>query len=193
MVRTAVQKASNPLAYGNKYNYEKVLHIACSLVKRLYWEKKQRNEREGVVFGMELDKNNRDRSYLYGRMLAVAERIERSTYEKGETRITNAERYMQVFSRAPFRTWTIIWRNLQPYLKQLKPSTREFYKNLIGEITELFVYEERISNEPLDGKYLIGYDLQRSFLKRWNKDDTSTTEGTNDNNEGENNNDHLAK
>ncbi|NLK71811.1 MAG: type I-C CRISPR-associated protein Cas8c/Csd1 [Clostridiales bacterium] len=194
VVRSAVLRASNPLAYKNKFNYEKVLRIACSLVKRLYWEKKQRNEREGVILGMELDNNNRDRNYLYGRLLAVAERVERATYEKGEIRITNAERYMQAFSRNPFRTWTIIWNNLQPYMKQLKPSTREYFKNLIGEITESFVYEERISNMPLDGKYLIGYDCQRSALKRWIKNDSSILKETKDNNkEGENDNEYFAE
>ncbi|GBF32112.1 CRISPR-associated protein, Csd1 family [Desulfocucumis palustris] len=179
MVRAAVLKASNPLAYKAKFNYNKVLHIACSLVKRFYWEKQQRKDREGVILGMELDKTNRDRSYLYGRMLAVAERVERITYEKGETRITNAERYMQAFSRSPFRTWDIIWKNLQPYLKQLKPASREYYKNLLGEITGLFEYKDRISNEILDGKYLLGYDCQRTDLKRWPKEQTSSREGAN--------------
>ena len=178
MVRAAVLKASNPLAYKAKFNYHKVLHIACSMVKRLYWEKKQRNEREGVILGMELDKTNQDRSYLYGRRLAIAEWVERATYEKGETRITNAERYMQAFSRSPFRTWKIIRENLQPYLKQLKPAAREHYKNLMGEITGLFVQEEGISNIPLDGKYLISYDTQRMDLKRWSKRQTFSQEGT---------------
>ena len=186
MVRAAVLKASNPLAYKDKFNYHKVLHIACSMVKRLYWEKQQRKEREGVILGMELDKTNQDRSYLYGRMLAVAERVERATYEKGETRITNAERYMQAFSRSPFRTWDIIWNNLQPYMKQLKPSTREYYKNLLGEITGLFVYEDRISNVLLDGKYLIGYDCQRTKLRRWPKEQISSQEGTNVSQKGTN-------
>jgi len=194
MVRAAVLKASNPLAYKDERNYEKVLSVACSLVKRHYWDKKQRNEQEGVILGMELDKNNRDRSYLYGRLLAVAERIERSTYEKGETRTTNAERYMQAFSRSPFRTWTIIWNSLQPYMKQLNPSSREYFKNLIGEITELFIYEDRISNEPLDGKYLIGYDCQRNDFKRRNKDTSDISEESNENNEeGENDNEYSAE
>ncbi|MEA4834173.1 MAG: type I-C CRISPR-associated protein Cas8c/Csd1 [Anaeromusa sp.] len=165
IVRAAVIKASNPLAY--EVNYNKVLHIACSLVKRLYWEKKQRNEEGGVIFKMELDWENTDRSYLYGRLLAVAEKVERITYEKGETRITNAERYMQAFSRTPFRTWTIIWNNIQPYMRQLKPASREYYKNMVGEITALFQYDERISNIALNGKYLIGYDCQRIGLQKY--------------------------
>ncbi|WP_434509744.1 type I-C CRISPR-associated protein Cas8c/Csd1 [Desulfitobacterium sp. AusDCA] len=186
MVRAAVLKASNPLAYKEKFNYNKVLHIACSMVKRLEWEKRRRNEKEGVMLGMELDETNRDRSYLYGRMLAVAEKIERTTYEKGETRTTNAERYMQAFYRSPFRTWNIIWDNLQPYMKQLRPGTREYYKTLLGKITALFEYQDRISNELLDGKYLLGYDCQRTELKRWSKEQSSSQAGTNPSQEGTN-------
>jgi CRISPR-associated protein Csd1 len=131
IVRNAVEKASDPVAYDNEFNYLRVLHIACSLVKRYYWEK-------GVIFDMTLDEKCRDRSYLFGRLLAVAEKVERSTFERGETRITNAERYMQQFSRTPFRTWELIRRNTQIYLKQLKPKSREYYKNLYSKITELF-------------------------------------------------------
>lgn len=165
MVRSAVIKASNPSAYEVKFNYLKVLHIACSLVKRMYWEKMQRKETGGVVFSMELDKSNRDRSYLYGRLLAIAENVERRTYDKGETRVTNAERYMQVFVQKPFRTWATIQRNIKPYLNSLKPGSREYYKNLFGEITGLFTEGDFESKAALDGKYLLGYDCQRTVLR----------------------------
>lgn len=59
---------------------------------------------------MKLDEKCTDRSYLFGRMLAVAEKVERSTFDDGETRVTNVERYMQQFSRTPFRTWELIRR-----------------------------------------------------------------------------------
>lgn len=165
IVRMAIIKASNPLAYESKLNYNKVLHIACSLVKRSYWEKKKRNEEEGVIFTMELDKNNNDRSYLYGRLLAIAEAIERQTYDGDEKRATNAERYMQAFAQNPFRTWTMIRRSINPYINSLRPGSREFYKNLFGEITELFEEGEFESRIALNGKYLIGYDCQRNALK----------------------------
>lgn len=158
IVRSAVEKASNPVAYEKKFNYLRVLHIACSLVKRYYWEK-------GVIFDMKLDEKCTDRSYLFGRLLAIAEKVERSTFDNGETRITNAERYMQQFSRTPFRTWELIRRNTQIYLKQLKPSSREYYKNLYSEIAEMFkegAFDER---KALDGKFLLGYDCQRTALK----------------------------
>ena len=165
IVRMATIKASNPLAYESKFNYNRVLHIACSLVKRLYWEKKQRNEEEGVVFTMELDKSNNDRSYLYGRLLSIAEAIERQTYERDEKRVTNAERYMQAFAQNPFRAWTMIQRSIKPYLNSLNPGSREYYKNLFGEITELFKEGDFESRTALNGKYLIGYDCQRNALR----------------------------
>lgn len=163
IVKLAVTKASNPLAYEIKFNYLRVLHIACSLVKKYYWEK-------GVIFDMTLNEKCTDRSYLYGRLLAVAEKIERCTYEKGETRTTNAERYMRQFSQTPFRTWELIRRNTQIYLNQLNPRSREFYKNLYSQIMQLFeegCFEEK---KALDGKFLLGYDCQREALKYRQKD-----------------------
>ncbi|MEG2051161.1 MAG: type I-C CRISPR-associated protein Cas8c/Csd1 [Oscillospiraceae bacterium] len=163
IVRNAVEKASNPIVYEDEHNYIRVLHIACSLVKRYYWKK-------GEKFYMKLDEKSTDRSYLFGRLLAVAEKVERSTFKYGETRITNAERYMQQFSRTPFRTWELIRINTQIYLKQLNPSSREYYKNLFAKITELFNDGSFEEKKALDGKFLLGYDCQRTALK-YNKND----------------------
>ena len=169
IVRSAVEKASNPAAYEKGFNYLRVLHVTCSLVKRYYWEK-------GVIFNMKLDEKCTDRSYLFGRLLAVAEKVERSTFERGETRTTNAERYMQQFSRTPFRTWELIRRNTQVYLKQLKPNSREYYKNLYGEITKLFEEGAFEARKALDGKFLLGYDCQRAALKYQKNDGANNAE-----------------
>lgn len=186
MVRAVVIKASNPSAYEVKFNYHKVLYIACSLVKRMYWEKMQRKETGGVVFSMELERSYTDRSYLYGRLLAIAEDGERRTYDKGETRVTNAERYMQVFVQKPFRTWATIQRNIKPYLNSLKPGSREYYKNLFGEITGLFTEGDFESKAALDGKYLLGYDCQRTALRTHKPiENTSAADNNTDGNDEE--------
>jgi len=127
---------------------------------------------------MKLDETCTNRSYLYGRLLAVAEKIERSTYDKDETRTTNAERYMQQFSRTPMRTWEIIRRNTQIYLNQLKPSSREFYKNLYSEIDGLFIDYAYEKKGALDGRFLLGYDCQREALK-YRKNDNINVDTTN--------------
>ena len=164
IVRTAVMKASNPLAYEKEFNYLRVLHTACSLIKKNYLEK-------GVIFNMALDELCTDRSYLFGRLLAAAEKIERCTFDKGETRTTNAERYMRQFSQTPFRTWKIIRRNTQTYLNRLKPGSREYYKDLYGKIEGQFEPGCFEAKKPLDGKFLLGYDCQREVLKFRKKDD----------------------
>lgn len=63
----AMLKASAPLTYKEQKNWERVLTLACSLVKKHY-EREEWNEA--------LNKEEKDRNYLYGRLLAVADRIE---------------------------------------------------------------------------------------------------------------------
>lgn len=50
---------------------------------------------------MALNETCEERDYLYGRLLAVADRIEYRTYdtEKDSGRVTNAKRYMNTFLR----------------------------------------------------------------------------------------------
>ena len=119
---------------------------------------------------MVLDELCTDRSYLFGRLLAVAEKIERCTFDKGETRITNAERYMRQFSQTPLRTWKTIRRNTQIYLNRLKPGSREYYKELYGKIEGQFEPGCFEAKKALDGRFLIGYDCQREVLKFRKKD-----------------------
>ena len=92
---------------------------------------------------MALDKECTIRDYLYGRLLAVADRIEYRTYEKDKdtSRVTNAKRYMSTFSQRPFDTWKIIEENLQPYLNKLSIAERRYYENLLDSMMQLFDVE----------------------------------------------------
>ena len=126
----AVLKASNPLTYKDRKNWERVLTLACSLVKK---------DRKKEEWNVALDKNQKDRNYLYGRLLAVADRIEYRTYDDGDkARFTNAKRYMSTFSQRPFETWKVIEENIQPYMNKLGIAERRFYENLLNDIYELF-------------------------------------------------------
>ena len=154
-VNRAVQKASTPLAYKDRNNWERVLTLACSLVKK--WKKENKQEEWTVA----LDKEETNRSYLYGRLLAVADRIEYRTYEeKDKARVTNAKRYMSTFSQRPFETWKIIEENIQPYMYKLEFPERRFYENLLHEINGLFDVDSFVDNSKLDGLYLLGFHHQ---------------------------------
>lgn len=159
-VNLAVVKASNPLTYKERKNWERVLTLACSMVKK---NEKDRNKEE---WNVALDKSAMDRSYLYGRLLAVADRIEYMTYDaKDNGRITNAKRYMSTFSQRPYETWKVIEENIQPYLAKLDVVKRKYYENLLSEICNLFDIDKFKENKKLDGLYLLGFHSQEYDLR----------------------------
>lgn len=120
---------------------------------------------------MKLDLENRDRSYLFGRLLAVLEKVERATYDKGESREPNAIRLQSAYVNHPLKTWMILEEVLRPYYQKLKPYWRDHYKNIIGEITGLLEEENQsVLNQGLKETYLLGYYLQRAELNK-KKDD----------------------
>ena len=125
---------------------------------------------------MALDKKEKDRSYLYGRLLAVADRIEYRTYDEGDkARVTNAKRYMSTFSQRPFETWKVIEESIQPYMNKLGIAERRFYENLLDEICNLFEKEtflDNNANKRLDGLYLLGFHSQSYDLKKIKKENS---------------------
>ena len=163
-VQRAIWKASSPMGYENRKNWERVLTLACSMVKK---SRKEKNDKE--EWNVALDHACTKRDYLYGRLLAVADRIEYRTYdmEKDSSRVTNAKRYMSVFSQRPFETWKVIEENVQPYLNKLPFKERRGYENLLNEIGNLFKIEEFTDNKKLDGLYLLGFHSQSYELKNY--------------------------
>lgn len=111
IITSLFNRASNPVAMEN-WEWEKTLSIACALINKHLTDRQ-----EGI--GLALDENNDDRSYLFGRLLAVADVLERRALGKEEKRATNAIRYMNSFSKHPERTWRVIQESLQPYQARL--------------------------------------------------------------------------
>lgn len=186
MVIAATNRASNPLALENagaKSNsdrwrdWEYVVGVACALIKRYYHDCKKEE------FAVELETERRDRDYLYGRLLAVADKIESSArYKQGKTmeddRATNAVRYMTAFSLHPFRTWNMLFsQQLNSYIQQLNGAG--WYFNLIGDIKQLFESGAFESDASLDGRYLLGFFAQRQEL--YKKQDNNNIVGGEEN------------
>lgn len=162
-VNRAIMKASNPLAYKDRKNWERVLTLACSFIKK---SRKERNSKEEWKVE-EVKEKEPDRSYLYGRLLAVADRIEYRTYdrEKNGSRVTNAKRYMNTFAQRPYDTWKVIEENIQPYLNKLELGERLKYSNLLDEIQHQFSVKDFKNNHRLEGLYLLGFHNQSYELK----------------------------
>lgn len=155
IVRSAFHRASNPVSMEN-WEWERTLSVACALI----------NKEEGI--GVGLDTNNEDRDYLFGRMLAVADVLERSAMGPEERRATNAIRYMSSFSKHPARTWSTIQDSIQPYQARLGTRATYFTK-IIDEIGSKIKIED-FNDKPLSGKYLLGMYSQRHEL--YKKQDT---------------------
>jgi CRISPR-associated protein Csd1 len=142
---------------------------------------------------MSLQHDCTDRNYLYGRLLAIADLVEEATFKPGEERETNAMRYMNAFSRRPFRTWQIIEEKLPPYLSKLPKGMRVYFKKLLNDIQALFTPETFADGSQLDGLYLLGYHSQvnehYSKKKDKNENKQNNSEYEDEDNEGKDNKD----
>ncbi|PZD95907.1 type I-C CRISPR-associated protein Cas8c/Csd1 [Paenibacillus sambharensis] len=160
IVRNAVSRASNPISM-ERWEWEKTLSIACSLVNNTQWN-------EGKGFQVALDTNNINRDYLFGRMLAIADVLERTALGWEEKRATNAVRYMNAFAQRPARTWTVIQSNLQPYQARMGMDAG-FYNRLLDQVGSQLQPED-FTDKPLGGLYLLGFYSQRQDLYTSKKD-----------------------
>ena len=115
---------------------------------------------------MALEPERKDRSYQFGRLLAVMEKAERDTYDSNDSREPNAIRMQSIFCQRPLYAANQLEKQLErAYFPRLKPGSRIWYKNLLGQIMEtISSFPQEEWNKPLDDSYLMGYYLQRSTL-----------------------------
>lgn len=167
MVRTIFNQASNLQKYEK--NKQSVLSTACAIVRKYYYDRGKEET------DMVLNKTCTDRSYLFGRLLAIYERIEKvATYKPDakDSHETNALRLQQAFVLNPGKVWKTLDNQITPYLQKLKANQRAYYKNLIAEVVSLFENDDVLLPKSLDEKYLLGYYLQRAdFFSKEPADD----------------------
>lgn len=149
ILRNAFYRASNPIGM-DYWEWEKTLSITCALI----------NKNEGG-FSVALDTETNDRDYLFGRLLAIADVLERRAIDD-DKRATNARRYMNSFAQHPARTWKTIQSAIQPYQARLGEEVW-YYNKLLDEVGSRIRLED-FNNKPLSGKYLLGFYSQRHEL-----------------------------
>lgn len=175
VMRALVRKCDNLQVY-NAHNRDTLLFTACAVVRKYRMDRKK----EDLPMALEPDK--RDRSYQFGRLLAVLEKAERDTYDKDEKRETNAIRLQPMFVRRPGTTAkTVLEQVKNAYYPRLSVKSRNFYEILIGQIMEQIseCIEEKCDapkpekyDSPLTETYLLGYYLQKNALYTKKQDDT---------------------
>lgn len=155
LINLTVRRATNRNGL-DPWEWEKCLGIACSLYKGINKERS---------YKMALEENRKTRDYLYGRLLAVADSLEKwALRESREERPTNAARLMQRFADRPCSTWRNIELALTPYKARLGKKIRK-HDDAIAEIMSGFVADEYSSDSPLTGEFLLGYHCQRDALE----------------------------
>lgn len=181
ILRQIFVRASNPQFFGNKSNWKRVLDVCCALYRKNYYDE------ERMEINMGVDKNCDNRSYLYGRLMAVAEKIEIDTYKdengnvkEDEVRMTNSARFMSSVIRSPYVSWGYVEERLVPYMAKIMKgrngfSHYTFYQKELREIHTTFKSEERTMNEPLEPLFFMGYyDEQKDLYTPKDKDDKNS-------------------
>lgn len=166
IVRALVQKCQSLHLYDDKMR-EKLLFTACAVIRKYHMNKKEE-------WSLALEPERKDRSYQYGRLLAILEKAEQDAYDKTETRMTNAIRLQPMYVRQPMHTFNIIMDQLKKaYYPRLHPGIRSRYERLIGDI--LYIISEcpqEHGSGALSDSYLLGYYLQKKelYTKQNNKE-----------------------
>jgi CRISPR-associated protein Csd1 len=160
LVVACAGQAANP-AGKSHWEWERCLGIACSLV---------RSSRREEHYSMSLEESRNSRGYLFGRLLAIAERIESyALYLGKEGRDTTAERLMQRFSDHPASTWRTIEIALRPYMQRLqssRPAALYIWKRLLDDVISHFQGDDFTKAGSLDAEFLLGYHCQRAALRK---------------------------
>ena len=194
LVRQSFQAACNPNGCEN-WEWQRNIGVACALYKG--WRARHHDLSQRRTYPMSLDTQNRSRDYIFGRLLAIAEHLERTALRiANETRATNAENYMQRFVMRPFHTWEQLETNLKPYKDRLRKdypvrisekfvltSPIGFLNNRENEINQLICVLDDLKQEgcdldkPLEPEFLLGYHSQKmAYRNKSNQPDQEVTE-----------------
>lgn len=167
IMKSAVYRATASVSLKS-WEANKVRSIACALVCGYY-------ARKGESITMGLDENCSDRSYVFGRILACAEQVERHGQRlsgaDANMRVTNAERLMAAFTKRPKHTTDLLHTKLRPYLDRIRTTSNygsSAYLTMLSLLDRLG--PEAFTDEPLSEKYLLGYASQKLAFMEKNKE-----------------------
>lgn len=171
IVRGIVNRASN-LQILDQKNRDELLSTACAVIRKYY------SNKSGEEWNMALEPKKQDRSYQFGRLLAVLEKIERDTFDEDEKREPNAIRLMTAFIQRPSQTAAQLMPHLKTaYYPQLKGWGRVNFDRILGQIIEMLSsFPENEQNRPLRESYLMGYYLQKNEMYKSKSEKDGTEE-----------------
>ena len=181
MMRTALFRLMNRQSY-KKY-WQQALLMGCGIFKKYYWDHDMWNEKIPVLNDkgaiLRMDK----RSFAYGRLLSVYEKMETAALESksgGEEkkkensnlRVTNAARLWSSMIHRPYRTIPILEERTQ-YCKTLlskhNPGYKVYFEKILAALyTEIMEYEKNGQHDKTaNSDFILGYYYQQQqFYKK---------------------------
>ena len=165
LVRAAVIRTSQPLAYYNKGFFvweNNLLRVTCAMIRYQY-EKKKGDGKMGTF----LEDNVDNRSVLFGRLLAVCDYMELLAIfdrdQKGkfkEQGQTIAKCFWNAYSMRGASTLKSLRENLVPYMKKLTGYEIRYFENCMEELMVMLA-DNGYENRALSELYLPGYYLEK--------------------------------
>ena len=169
MVEAAFHRAVQPLTFTdskgrwNGWSWSKCIAVACAMIREYEIDGRGSTAPQPV-----LDVSCTERDYLYGRLLAVAHKLEQDASGDGKT---NAVRMMARFVQRPDIVWPQLYMKLIPYLHTLgsragegRTRSAHGYQYLLGQIEGLFRPEDIDSTGALSHSFLLGFSAQTREL-----------------------------
>lgn len=140
------------------------------------------NQKGGKI-NMALNLANHDRSYLFGRLLAIADDIEsRALYRRQgrnanvSSRLTTAQRFMTNFSERPATTWQRIYLSImRSYIGSLSGGSQHYYQTQIAKIIDI-LSDQQMNDEPLKPMFLSGFAAQHVENQYQNEQNNKKTQ-----------------
>lgn len=169
MVEAAFHRAVQPLTFTdskgrwNGWSWSKCIAVACAMIREYEIDGRGSTAPQPV-----LDVSCTERDYLYGRLLAVAHKLEQDASGDGKT---NAVRMMARFVQQPGVVWPQLYMKLIPYFGALAGKAAEgkarsvhSYQYLLGQIEGLFRIEDIGAAGALSYGFLLGFSAQTREL-----------------------------
>lgn len=160
---TVVKKVEDNIKQRQKYpkHWYQVQQVSLALLHKQY----------GREFKPMLDHAENDRSYLFGRLLAIYELIEVQRYAMdggSSDRITNAERYWSAYTGQPAKMMSHLENKVKPYEEVLKLNRPGIWHKLEKEREEIIrllspIYTRNDFTQALDYKFIFGYYAEKRF------------------------------
>ena len=161
---TIVKKLEANIKQRQKYpnRWSQVQQVSLAILHKQY----------GREFKPMLDHENTNRSYLFGRLLAIFELIETQRYRidgSNQERITNAERYWNAYMSQPAKLMMNLTNKIKPYEEAVKLNAHGIFHKLDKERSEIIrllspLMAEKGINDPLDYQFIFGYYAEKQFF-----------------------------